>query len=205
MKQLSFLISTLLFPTLVSIFSISCNKGVSKPSEVVKPANQITLINPGFEDSTTGWAIQNDSAYTNGDIKWGITVQKDRYGSRYLNFYAPQNYHKDSTKPDWVAPNWTPWNGGAYQTVSNLKDGNYTLKCKAAAVGYGMFLWADGGEKADSVAFKSSVYETKILEFIVKGGTAKIGFRCSNADGTQPALLAPWFNADDVELWTESE
>ena len=204
MKHLSILIRPVLFLALVSIFCTSCSKGVSKPSDS-DLGTQITLVNPGFEDSTTGWTIENDPKYQSEDEKFGITVRKENNGNRYLNFYAPQEYHDDPNRPDWTPPNWTPWNGGAFQTVSNLKDGNYTLKCQAAALGYGMFLWADGGAGADSVAIKSSTQETNTLEFIVKGGTAKIGFRCSNADGKAPDPLAPWFNVDDVELWTKSE
>ena len=67
MKQLSILMRTLLLLSLASIFFTSCKKGVNNPDS--DSAKQITLINPGFEDSTTGWVIENDPKYKSDDIK----------------------------------------------------------------------------------------------------------------------------------------
>jgi hypothetical protein len=65
-------------------------------------------------------------------------------------------------------------------------------------VGNGMYLWADGGGGEAKALIKSDVTELNTLEFDVKGGVAKFGFNCINANGPQPS--APNFQADDAAL-----
>jgi hypothetical protein len=64
-----------------------------------------------------------------------------------------------------------------------------------------MYLWADGGAGEQNVLIKSNVSELNTLDFEVKGGVAKIGFICIDANG--PQHLAPYFHADDAELWAK--
>lgn len=174
---------------LIIISMASCQKETVK-----QPATQIALVNPGFEDGLNAWKIE--TAYTGGA---GFTSSKDavRTGTAGLNFYAAQSFHYAG------APQETPWNGKIYQTVTGLTDGNYTFKIYADAVGTGMFLWANGGEQEVKMPIKSAMKELNTLDFTVKGGTARIGFICIDANGTQTQLYAPYFHADDAELWTK--
>ncbi len=163
------------------------------PPDTTQPAPPpvaITIQNPGFEDSLKFW--KKETAYRGRD---GFTASEDavRTGKLGLNFYAAQPDHW----PD--APQETPWNGKIYQTVKGLADGVYTFKIYADAVGNGMYLWADGGTGEVKVLIKSDVNEINTLDFEVKGGVAKFGFICINADG--PQLYAPYFHGDDAELW----
>lgn len=174
---------------IVFLSFVSCQKESAKV-----PAAQIALVNPGFEDGLTAWKIE--TAYTGGA---GFTSSKDavRSGNAGLNFYAAQSFHYAG------APQETPWNGKIYQTVSGLTDGNYTFKIYADAVGTGMYLWANGGEQEVKTPIKSAVKgELNTLDFTVKGGVARIGFICIDANGLQTQLYAPYFHADDAELWT---
>ncbi len=173
------------FVCLIALFSVSCQK-----EEVKKNPVQITLVNPGFEDTLRGWDIL--STYAGGA---GFTATKlaARSGNLGLNFYAAQANHYPG------APQETPWNGLIYQTISGLKDGKYTYKVYADAVGEGMYIWATGGEEDVKIPIKSSVNELNTLEFSVKGGIAKIGLLCVDANGA--ATFAPYFHADDLELW----
>lgn len=191
MKKLSSLLM-FVFAGLIGIIVISCQKSAD-PLPVVPPV-QITIKNTGFEEHLDDWKIE--TAYTG---RWGFqsdTIAR-RTGSFGLNFYAAQSAHFPN------APQETPWNGKIYQTVTGLKDGTYTFKAYADATGTGMYLWANGGEAQDSkVLIKSRNNELNTLDFVVKGGTAKFGFICIDAGG-DPTLLAPYFHADDVELWTK--
>ena len=173
-----------------TFLATSCQRSVQSP-----PATQITLVNPGFETRLTGWTVE--TTYT-GRYGFSSDTGARRTGDYGLNFYAAQPGHFNG------APQETPWNGKIYQTVTGLADGNYTFKAYADVVGTGMYLWANGGPSTQDVkvAIKSVNNELNTLDFVVKGGTAKIGFICIDATGDQ-TILAPYFHADDVEFWTK--
>jgi hypothetical protein len=183
-KFLSFICAILLCAT-------ACQKNNSNPAT---PPAQIPVVNSGFESKLDSWKIESDYKGV-----YGFTADTGarRSGLLGLNFYAAQSTH-------WVgAPQETPWNGTIYQIVSGLKDGSYTFKAYADAVGDGMFLWAQGDPEQPGVKvkIKSDQNELNSVDFVVKGGIAKIGFICVNAGGT--ATYAPYFHADDIELWTK--
>jgi hypothetical protein len=150
---------------------------------------QIQIINPGFEDSLTGWQIETDYL---GRYGFSSNQKAARTGTFGLNFYAPQQGHFPG------APQETPWNGKIFQTITGLEDGTYTFRVYADAVGEGMYLWANGGEGDVTIKINSDTNELNTLDFVVTGGVAQIGFICIDADGTEN--LAPYFHADDVEL-----
>lgn len=153
-------------------------------------AIKITVTNPGFEDGLNGWAIETD--YRG---RYGFTSSKKakRSGGYGLNFYAAQVGHFPN------APQETPWNGKLYQTITGLQNGNYRFNIYADAVGEGMYLWANGGGTDVKTAIKSDSSEINTIDFTVINGVAKFGFICIDADGSQ--YLAPYFHADDAELW----
>lgn len=160
--------------------------------DTVKPAPQpvnIIIQNPGFEDSLKFW--KKETAYKG---KNGFKASKDavRSGKLGLNFYAAQPHHFTGAKQE------APWNGKIYQTVSGLQDGLYTFTIYADAVGNGMHLWADGGAGEVKALIKSDKSEINTLTFEVKGGVAKFGFICIDANG--PQTYAPYFHADDAQL-----
>lgn len=160
--------------------------------DTTKPAPQpvsIAIKNPSFEDSLHFW--KKETAYR-GKYGFRLDTSIARTGRLGLNFYAAQSTHWRG------APQETPWNGKLYQTVKGLQDGLYSFTIYADAVGTGMYLWADGGTGEVKVAIKSDVSELNTLDFEVKGGVAKFGFICINADG--PQKYAPYFHADDAEL-----
>lgn len=178
-----------LFCLIILLFSItSCQKTV----EDVVPVS-IDLVNPGFEDSLKGWKVE--TAYT-GIYGFQASVDAVRKGKFGLNFYAAQSSHYAG------APQETPWNGKISQTITGLKDGNYTFKAYADAVGTGMYLWANGGRGEVKVKIKSNTNELNTIDFVVTGGVGQVGFICVDANGTDP--FAPYFHADDVELWTKT-
>ena len=115
-----------------------------------------------------------------------------RTGRLGLNFYVSQPHHFTGALQE------TPFNGKLYQTVRALQDGHYTFQVYADKVGEGMYLWADGGAGEVTLLIKSEESELHTLDFEVKGGVAKFGFICINANG--PQLFAPYFHADDAEL-----
>lgn len=179
--------SRILCISCIAVLMLSCQKEVTESLYA-----SINVVNPGFEDSLTGWTIQTD--YTG---IYGFSSNKDAAttGTYGLNFYAAQQEH-------WAgAPQETPWNGKIYQTITGLKDGSYSYMVNADAVGKGMYLWANGGEQDVIVKIKSEVNELNVLDFVVVGGTAKIGFACINADGE--AMFAPYFHADNVQVWNK--
>lgn len=159
------------------------------PDTVAPQPVSIAIQNAGFEDSLRFW--KKETAYKG---KNGFRASKDavRTGKLGLNFYAAQPHHFAGAKEE------TPWNGKIYQTVNGLEDGRYTFKIYADAVGHGMYLWADGGAGEAKVLIKSDKSEINTLDFEVKGGVAKFGFICINANG--PQTYAPYFHADDAEL-----
>jgi hypothetical protein len=161
------------------------------PPDTTAPAQPVLIAiqNPSFEESFKFW--KKETAYR-GKYGFRLDTSVAITGRLGLNFYAAQSTH-------WAgAPQETPWNGKIYQTVMGLKDGRYTFRIWAEAVGNGMYLWADGGAGEVKVLIKSDVYELNTLDFEVKGGVAKFGFICINADG--PQEYAPYFHADDAEL-----
>jgi hypothetical protein len=170
--------------TLVIFLFGACQKEVNFPPG---NAEQVTIVNPGFEESLKGWTIEADPSWYGFSADTGARVT-GLYG---LNFYVAQSHHFAG------APQETPWNGKITQTVTELKNGMYTFKAHADAVGSGMFLTANGVQ----VKIKSDINEVNTVDFEVKDGTATIGFICVNANG--PELYAPYFHADDVELWTK--
>lgn len=182
----------MLFVIVTALMAISCQKGDDNSYNFPL---QISLVNPGFETQLTGWTVE--TAYT-GRYGFSSDTGARRTGNYGLNFYASQPGHFTGALQE------TPWNGKIYQTVTGLKDGTYTFKAYADVVGTGMYLWASGGPQIpdEKVVIKSAITELNTLEFTVKGGTAKIGFICINAGGN-PAVLAPYFHADDIELWTK--
>src|ERR1700712_2815082 len=108
-------ISIALFSSLVILFFISVTS-CQKSSDNAK-AVQITVVNPGFEDSLKGWTIE--TAYV-GIYGFQSSVDAVTTGKYGLNFYAAQTSHYPG------APQETPWNGKIYQTITGLKDGTYT-------------------------------------------------------------------------------
>ena len=175
------------------ILATSCQKSNNTPDTTPVPV-QVAIVNNGFESNLSNWKIETD--YT-GAFGFKADTGAKRSGSFGLDFYAAQPAH-------WTgAPQETPWNGSIYQTVSGLKDGTYTFKAYADAVGDGMYLWAQGDPEVpgSKVKIKSEVNELNTMDFVVKGGIAKIGFICVNAGGA--ASFAPYFHADDLELWTK--
>ena len=187
MKKITILLSS--FFILLFVLSItSCQKSTDNPKAV-----QITIINPGFEDSLKGWKIE--SAYV-GIYGFQAIPDARRTGKNGLNFYAAQSSHYPG------APQETPWNGKIYQTITGLQDGTYTFKIYADAVGNGMYLWANGGGGDVKVKINSNVNELNTIDFIVTGGIGKFGFICIDANGNE-APLSPYFHADDAELWTK--
>lgn len=187
MKKLTILLSSFLILLFVLLIS-SCQKGTDNPK-----AAQITIVNPGFEDSLKGWKIE--SAYV-GIYGFQAIPDAKRTGKNGLNFYAAQSSHYPG------APQETPWNGKVYQTITGLKDGTYTFKIYADAVGNGMYLWANGGGGDVKLKINSNVNELNTIDFVVTGGTGKFGFICIDANGNE-APLSPYFHADDAELWTK--
>ncbi|HUQ97007.1 MAG TPA: hypothetical protein VM010_05030, partial [Chitinophagaceae bacterium] len=159
------------------------------PAPPPAPLISIAIKNPSFEDSLHFW--KKETAYR-GRNGFKVDTSIARTGRLGLNFYAAQPHHFLYAKEE------TPWNGKIYQTVTGLKDGHYTYRVYADAVGNGMYLWADGGTGEVNVLIKSDKVELNTLEFDVKGGVAKFGFICINAGG--PQQYAPYFHADDVEL-----
>lgn len=164
----------------------------TNPPDTTQPAPQpvsIVIRNPGFEEYLKYW--KKETAYT-GNYGFRAKLAAARSGKIGLNFYVSQSHH-------WVgAPQETPFNGKIYQTVNGLKDGHYTFQVYADAVGNGMYLWADGGAGEAKALIKSDINEMNTLDFEVKGGVAKFGFICIDADG--PQTYAPYFHADDAEL-----
>jgi hypothetical protein len=188
MKKLSITL-ILSFAIVLAITMISCQKSSDNPVAV-----QITVLNPGFEDSLNNWKIESDYV---GIYGFQSSADAVRTGKKGLNFYAA----KPADYPG--APQETPWNGKISQTITGLKDGNYTFKVYADAVGTGMYLWANGGGADVKAVIKSNINELNTLDFVVTGGIAKFGFICINAN-SNGQLLSPYFHADDVELWTKS-
>ena len=168
------------------LFATSCQKEITAEMDPV----QIVLVNPGFEDSLNGWKIETDYAGSYGFTALDLVV---RSGKLALNFYVSQPHHFPGAGQE------TPWNGKIYQTITGLKDGHYSFKAFADAVGEGMYLWAHGGDQEVKALIKSSVTELNTLDFVVQGGEAKIGFICVDAKGEEQ--YAPYFHADDLELW----
>lgn len=164
----------------------------TNPPDTTKPAPtpvSITIKNPGFEDSLHFW--KRETTY-HGKYGFRVDTSVARTGRLGLNFYVSQPSHFAGALQE------TPFNGKMYQAVKGLKDGHYTFKVYADAVGNGMYLWANGGTGEVKVLIKSAVSEVNTLDFDVKGGVAMFGFICINADG--PQKFAPYFHADDAEL-----
>lgn len=192
---------------LVTVTSISCTKSADtpKPDEgsVFNPPPVISTdsmqylptTNSDFEAGYANWNVVNDRRFVSGDTTWGIRIRQEASGNHFLNFYAPQSYHTDPSKPNWKAPDWTPWNGSALQTLNNLADGAYVLQCQAGSAGVGMYLWANGGNGADSTALAKD-FTTTTVTVNVKGGTLVYGVKCVNADAPNKEENAPWFNVD---------
>lgn len=178
---------------LIALSFAACQKKIDEPAPVVPVVpEKITITNPGFESGLTGWKIE--TAYTG--IYGFHQDSAAKFGGSYgLSFYAAQPYHYPGN------PQETPWNGRIYQTVTGLKNGNYKLKLLGLAQGTGMYVYANGASAADTkLAFRTDQVERYELDFTVTGGTAKFGFVCIDAGGTQP--FAPYFFVDEVELWT---
>jgi hypothetical protein len=162
----------------------------SQPTPPPQPEPvEITIKNPGFEDSLYYWRKETTYKGRNG---FKVSGAAARSGNLGMSFYASQPHHAGGAKEE------TPWNGKIVQTVKGLKDGRYRFQIYARAVGNGMYLWADGGGGEAKALIKSDVTELNTLEFDVKGGVAKFGFNCINANGPQPS--APNFQADDAAL-----
>jgi hypothetical protein len=175
----------------ISIFATSCQK--NNTTAETTPV-QVAIVNNGFESKLDSWKVETDYK---GDYGFSADTGARHSGTYGLNFYAAQAAH-------WTgAPQETPWNGSIYQTVSGLKDGTYTFKAYADAVGDGMYLWAQGDPEVpgSKLKIKSEKSELNTMDFVVKGGIAKIGFICVNAGGA--GVYAPYFHADDLELWTK--
>lgn len=155
---------------------------------VVQPVAH-TLKNPSFEDSLRYWKIATKYRGRNGFKARGYAAHTGKLG---LSFYAAQRHHYNGAKQE------TPWNGKIYKRVPKLKDGRYTFRIWASAVGDGMYLWANGGAGEVTTPIRSSEPELHTLDFEVKGGVAEFGFICIDAGGTE--RFAPYFEADDAEF-----
>lgn len=171
---------------MLAFFITSCQKEIKMDFDPV----QVDIINPGFEDSLNGWEIETDYRGIYGFTALDLVV---RTGKLALNFYASQPHHFQNAGQE------TPWNGKIYQTITGLKDGRYTFKVYADAVGHGMYLWAHGGDQEVKMPIKPNTLELHTLDFEVQGGQARIGFICIDAGGDEQ--YAPYFHADDLELW----
>ena len=191
---------------LTVIFTTACEKEVSAEFGKLPPISapdtahntpappppmvSITIKNASFEDSLHSWKKETTYKGNNGFKARGYAARTGKLG---LSFYASQRQHYNGAKQE------TPWNGKFYQTVKGLKDGQYRFQIYAGAVGEGMYLWADGGAGEAKVLIHSADFtELNTLDFEVKGGVAKFGFACINADGAE--RFAPYFQADDAAL-----
>lgn len=190
------------------LFFASCQKEVSLetgslPPDIVvatpdtatsTPATQlveIKLRNPSFEDSLHNWTRETTYKGRNGFKARGYAAHNGALG---LSFYASQPQHFTGAREE------TPWNGKIYQTKKNLKDGQYRFQIYAGAVGNGMYLWADGGAgEVKQQIHSDDPSELNVIEFTVKGGVAKVGLICIDANG--PQRFAPYFQADDAALF----
>lgn len=193
--------------TLAAFFIVACQKEISSETGALPrvpvtdtvqssqpapppPVTVIDIKNASFEDSLHSWKRVTTYKGNNGFKARGYAAHTGKLG---LSFYAAQPQHYNGAKQE------TPWNGQIYQTVKGLKDGHYSFRIYAGAVGNGMYLWADGGAGEAKVLIHSDdVNELNVLDFDVKGGVAKFGFICINAGG--PQRFAPYFQADDAEL-----
>lgn len=203
----SFLTTASLAILFTTIISISCTKNADTPKaeegSVFNPPPAVSndslqfvsTTNSDFEAGYANWKVENDRRFVSGDTTWGIRIRQEAGGNHFLNFYAPQSYHTDPLKPNWKAPDWTPWNGSALQTLANLADGEYILQCQAGSAGVGMYLWANGGNGADSTTLAKD-FTTTSIKVSVKGGTLLYGVKCVNADAPNKEENAPWFNVD---------
>jgi hypothetical protein len=198
---------------LILLIASACKKQVATNNSTTKVVN---ITNSGFE-SVSGWTLDSCYYITNaGDTvkykaMWGFRLRDiAKLGDEPdnllgLNFYVPQPGHTSDTIPNWVAPDQTPFSGRFFQTV-NVKDGNYKLQCRAEKLGDGMYLWADGGagevkKELTTVLPTRPSWQINSLTFTVKGGKARIGFKCINADANAQLLHnAPWFHGDNMEL-----
>lgn len=139
------------------------------------------IVNPSFEDGTTGW--ENEGLLTQMN-----TVFPGKAGDTYLERWVDIG----SCVPD-VAIS---------QTLENIPDGKYLLR---AAVGNiqqtGANSTVNAGEKQTGVALYAGFYETPVdtmkrqkdLFFTVVDGQVTIGFKAENATGN-------WICLDNFSL-----
>jgi hypothetical protein len=185
---------TLLY-CLILISLIACQKKVDEqPPDVPTVPTKVTLSNPGFESNlSTGWKIE--TAYT-GMYGFKQDTAAKIAGNYGLSFYAAQPNHWPGN------PQETPWNGKIYQTVNGLKKGTYTIKLLGLALGTGMFIYANGGGSDVKISFRTDQIEAYQFDVdVTAAGTLNFGCICINAGGAQ--MWAPYFHADEFELWTK--
>ena len=180
---------------LVILSLVGCQKKVDevpKPEPPTVPV-KINLTNPGFESPlSSGWTIE--TTYK-GQYGFRQDTAAKLQGSYGLSFYAAQPNHYPGN------PQETPWNGRIYQSLQNLKNGKYIFTVYGAAIGNGMYVYANGGKDDYKLAFRTDQVERYQLEFEVTNGTAKVGLLCIDAGG--PQMYAPFFRVDELELWTK--
>jgi hypothetical protein len=105
------------------------------------------VINPSFEDGLNGWTVETD--YIG---RFGFSASPDAKGAvtgTELLCFAVVAF--PGCTPG------TPWDGKIYQTIAGLKDGVYTFRVHADAVGSGMYLWANGGKQEEKVRIRSTL------------------------------------------------
>ena len=152
---------------LVILSLVGCQKKVDevpKPEPPTVPV-KINLTNPGFESPlSSGWTIE--TTYK-GQYGFRQDTAAKLQGSYGLSFYAAQPNHYPGN------PQETPWNGRIYQSLQNLKNGKYIFTVYGAAIGNGMYVYANGGKDDYKLAFRTDQVERYQLEFEVTNGTAK--------------------------------
>ncbi len=166
---------------LIILLAFSCQK------ELTQQLKGISLNNPGFEDGFSGWTRETKYTGPNG---WKIDSSAVASGKVSLKFFARQPYHiAFETLQE------TPWNGIIYQTVTGLTNGTYTFKCQGLAGGTGMYVFAN--DKTVELA-RPDWFTIYTVTFEVTDGTAKVGFKCTDAGGT--TQWAPYYFVDDCGL-----
>lgn len=140
------------------------------------------IVNPNFEDGTTGW--ENDGMLTQTNTSF-----PGKSGTTYLERWV----NIGSKVPD----------VGIRQTLEGIPDGKYRLR---AAVGNiqqnGANSTVNAGEKQTGVTLYAGIYDMPVdtmkvykdLYFTVVDGQVTIGFKAENATGN-------WICLDNVRLY----
>lgn len=130
----------------------------------------ITVVNPGFESNYTGWAtITGAAELKNASGRSG----KD------LNYWSS-----------------SVTSGSVLQTITGLRNGNYTLSAWYKAAGTNMYMVAND----QKLALTPQGNWTQVtIKFTVSNRTAVFGFKAESAGGNFGAW-EPWCDMDDFTL-----